>query len=319
MKNLLYSLLAAATLCSCSQNPSSNETMVSNPKDTLQVYLCIGQSNMVGAARPESQDSVVPERFINLSAVDDVDRKRGEWRVAVPPLCRHSTGLCPVDYFGRTMLEHLPENVSVGVIHVAVDGTAIRIYDKDQCKGYCDSIQPDWMVNEINFYDRNPYARLIEMAKLAQQKGTIRGILLHQGCTDAYSDGWCRTVKKIYGDILSDLNLQAENVPLLVGETAGIDQQGVCQHANPTIDRIHDFIPTAWTISSRGCTVSDDHVHFAAEGYRLLGKRYGIRMLQLQGYDVADSTDCRLQTEVAASADSTRATDVDFSNPLERN
>lgn len=296
MKKFLLSLGAAALLlASCNTH---------DPKEDLYVYLCIGQSNMVGAvhtAHPEAQDSVISDRFINLSAVDDMDRQLGEWRPALPPLCRYGTGICPVDYFGRKLLEYLPEEKKVGVINVAVDGTAIRIFDKDQFQGYCDSIQPDWMNNEVNFYDRNPYARLIDMAKKAQEEGTIKGILIHQGCTDAYSDVWIKTVNKIYNDILTDLSLQAENVPLLVGEVIGSDQNGVCQHANPTIDRVHDFIPTAYTISSRGCEAGMDHLHFSAEGYRRLGTRYGIKMLQLMGYDVADDANSELQT--AASAD----------------
>lgn len=305
MKKFLLSLGAAALLlASCNTH---------DPKDDLYVYLCIGQSNMVGAvhtAHPEAQDSVISDRFINLSAVDDVDRQLGEWRPALPPLCRYGTGICPVDYFGRKLLEYLPEEKKVGVINVAVDGTAIRIFDKDQFQGYCDSIQPDWMNNEVNFYDRNPYARLIDMAKKAQEEGTIKGILIHQGCTDAYSDVWIKTVNKIYNDILTDLNLQAENVPLLVGEVIGSDQNGVCQHANPTIDRVHDFIPTAYTISSRGCEAGMDHLHFSAEGYRRLGTRYGIKMLQLMGYEVADDANSELQT--AASADQAFVVDVNI-------
>lgn len=296
MKKLLFSLGAAAMLlASCNTH---------DPKEDLYVYLCIGQSNMVGAfhtAHPEAQDSVISDRFLNLSAVDDVDRQLGVWRPALPPLCRYGNGLCPADYFGRKMLEYLPEVKKVGIINVAVDGTALRIFDKDQFQGYCDSIQPDWMNNEVNFYDRNPYERLITMAKKAQEEGTIKGILLHQGCTDAYSDVWIKTVEKVYNDILTDLNLNAADVPLLVGEAIGSDQNGVCQHANPTIDRVHDFIPTAYTISSRACEAGMDHLHFSAAGYRRLGTRYGIKMLQLMGYDVADDTESELQT--AATTD----------------
>ena len=311
-KMLLAGLSVLPLVCSC--GPKEQKV---DPKQNFQIYLCIGQSNMVGAARPEAQDSIVLDRFVNLSAVNDSDRVLGEWCPAIPPLCRYYTGICPVDYFGRTMLEVLPEDIRIGVIHVAVDGTAIRLFDKDLYQGYCDSIQADWMNNEVNYYDRNPYERLITLARQAQEEGTIRGVLLHQGCTDAYNDGWCLEVKKIYENILSDLNLQAENVPLLAGEAIGSDQNGVCQHANPTIDRIHDFIPTAYTISSRGCKAGPDNLHFSAEGYRRLGRRYGIKMLQLQGYDIADDTECALQT-AADESTVVNPDSVDFSNPLDK-
>jgi hypothetical protein len=97
------------------------------------VYLCIGQSNMEGAARAEAQDSVVDARFQVMQAVDcpDIDRSKGNWYTAVPPLCRCRTNLGPTDYFGRTMVGNLPEKVKVGVIVVAVGGCKIELFDKD--------------------------------------------------------------------------------------------------------------------------------------------------------------------------------------------
>lgn len=41
--------------------------------------------------------------------------------------------------------------------------------------------QESWMKNSFAAYDNDPYKRLVEMAKIAQQSGVIKGILLHQG------------------------------------------------------------------------------------------------------------------------------------------
>ena len=38
----------------------------------------------------------------------------------MPPLCRPNTGLTPVDYFGRTLTEALPDSIRIGVIPVAM-------------------------------------------------------------------------------------------------------------------------------------------------------------------------------------------------------
>ena len=110
-------------------------------------------------------------------------------------------------------------------------------------------------------------------------------------------------MNRVYQNILTDLNLKAEEVPVLCGEAVGLDQNGVCAHANPTIDQIHDYIPTAYTISSRACKVSRDNLHFAGVGYRRLGTRYAIKWLQLNGYDVADDTDSQLQCETGNPGD----------------
>ena len=89
------------------------------------IFLCFGQSNMEGAARPEAQDVASPgPRFLLMPAVDDPQRgrKMGEWCEATAPLCRPNTGLTPADWFGRTLVASLPENIKIGVIHVAIGG-----------------------------------------------------------------------------------------------------------------------------------------------------------------------------------------------------
>ena len=42
-------------------------------------------------------------------------------------------------------------------------------------------------------------------------------------------------------------------------------------------------------ISSRDCTSGLDHLHFNAADYRELGKRYGMKMLSLLGYQIDES------------------------------
>lgn len=245
------------------------------------IYLCIGQSNMVGQGEISEQDKQVSERFLNMSAAQCGDRKIGEWYKAVPPLCRCDTKLSPADYFGRTMLDSLPKNHRVGIVHVAIDGCALPLFDKDKYQDVVKTMTEDWQKYELSFYNNNPYQRLIHCAKLAQKDGVIKGILVHQGETDAYSDQWIKNLQKIYTDILTDLNLTPENVPLLVGQTANADMNGVCAHANPTISKVHNFIPTAFAISSSKVSVSNDNVHFSADGYRELGKRYALKMLEI--------------------------------------
>lgn len=245
------------------------------------IYLCIGQSNMVGQGEISEQDLNVSDRFLNMSAAQCGERKIGEWQKAVPPLCRCDTKLSPADYFGRTMLDSLPSNYRVGIVHVAIDGCALQLFDKDKYQDIVATMNEDWQKYELSFYDSNPYQRLITCAKLAQKDGVIKGILVHQGETDAYSDQWIKNLQKIYTDILSELGLSPENVPLLVGQTANSDMNGVCAHANPTISKVHNFIPTAFAISSSKVAVSNDNVHFSAQGYRELGKRYALKMLEI--------------------------------------
>jgi hypothetical protein len=87
------------------------------------IFLCFGQSNMEGFPGIEEQDQTgVDHRFKVFATVDfpKQQRTRGNWYPAVPPLCRPFTGLCPADYFGRTMASNLPPKIKIGVVNVSV-------------------------------------------------------------------------------------------------------------------------------------------------------------------------------------------------------
>jgi len=264
----------------------TNSNVFSRDKN-FYIYLCIGQSNMEGAARAELQDSTVNPRFQVMEAVncENLGRSKGKWYPAVPPLCRCKTNLGPTDYFGRTMVANLPEKVKVGVIVVAIGGCKIELFDKDNYPAYVETA-PGWMKGMIKEYDENPYGRLVEMAKLAQKDGVIKGILLHQGESNSNDSLWTRKVKGVYDNLMKDLNLDPKNVPLLAGETVNADQGGICAGMNTIIATLPKTLPNSYIISSAGCADGPDNLHFSAVGYRELGKRYAEKMLSILGVKI---------------------------------
>jgi len=185
------------------------------------------------------------------------------------------------------MVENLPDSISVGIINVAVGGCDIRLFDKDIYMDYDSTYKESWFTNKIKDYGGNPFKHLIELAKLAQKDGVIKGILLHQGETNTGDSKWPSYVKKIYNDMLTDLSLKASEVPILAGEVLATSGS-CCSSMNTIIQRLPDTIPTAYVISSQGCQ-GQDYAHFNAEGYRILGKRYALKMLSLMGYNIVDS------------------------------
>lgn len=268
---LIITALFAIQLQSFSQDPN------------FHIYLCFGQSNMEGNARIEAQDTIdVNPRFQVMSTINcpDLGRTKGNWYTAVPPLCRCQTGLTPTDYFGRTLVDNLSENIKVGVINVAIGGCKIELFDKENSSSYVEKA-PEWMIGMIKAYDGNPYGRLVEMAKLAQKDGVIKGILLHQGESNTGDTLWPQNVKDVYDNLVADLDLNSAAVPLLAGEMVHKDEDGVCASMNKIIASLPDVIPNSFVIPSIGCPQRGDRLHFTAEGYRMLGKRYGEKMLSI--------------------------------------
>jgi hypothetical protein len=284
MKMKLSSILAVITLL-ISAGAFAQEK---KPDPKFHIYLCFGQSNMEAGARPEAQDrGEVGPRFQMLAAVDmpRLNRTNGNWYVATPPLNRQENNMGPVDWFGRNMVANLPKDVRVGVINVSVAGAGIELWDKDNWQKYLDT-REQWMKNIVNQYNGSPYRRLVEMAKIAQKDGVIKGILLHQGESNSSDTNWPSKVKSIYDNLMTDLNLNPKDVPLLAGELKSQEEHGVCFRFNTNIlVHLPEVLPNSYIISSKGVKGTPDQFHFNTAGMRELGKRYAIQMLKLEGID----------------------------------
>jgi len=251
------------------------------PDPNFHIYLAFGQSNMEGAGPIEGQDKTVDKRFQMLATVSGCNgRTTGQWYDATPPLANCNGKLGPVDYFGRTLVKKLPEQIKVGAVVVAVAGCDIQLFEKDNYKSYK---MESWMQNTVNAYGGNPYGRLVEMGKKAKEVGVIKGILLHQGETNTGQQNWPNRVKGIYQNLPTDLGLNANDVPLLAGEVVSSAQGGSCGSMNSIIQSLPQTIPTAHVISSQGLGQQGDGLHFTSASYRTFGERYAEEMLKILG------------------------------------
>ena len=247
------------------------------------IFLCFGQSNMAGQGEIEKQDRTLDDRFLVMQAVnnENIGREKGCWYDAIPPLCHSWNGLSPADSFGRTLVANLADNIKIGVINIAVGGCRIELFDKDIYQDYTATFTQGWFVKALEDYDGNPYKHLVDLAKLAQQDGVIKGILLHQGESNTDDNNWPIKVKKIYDNLMDDLDLDPAKVPLLAGQVVHSDQSGVFASMNAIIAKLPQTLANSYIISSRGCNAKEDNIHFNSAGYRELGKRYADQMLLL--------------------------------------
>ena len=279
------------------------------PDPNFHIYLAFGQSNMEGQGDVGSQDKTVDERFQVLWAANNGScsgKTKGKWATAVPPLA-HCQGakLGPTDYFGRTMVEKTDSKIKVGVIVVAVAGCSIQLFDKDGYANYARS-QQSWMTQRINEYGGNPYGRLIEMAKKAQEDGVIKGIIFHQGETDAGDGQWPSKVKKVYDNIIKDLGL-GNDVPFLAGEVL---RSGSSKGANNNIAKLPQQSKNFYVVSSEGFNQAlgdGQNVHFTSQEYRDFGKRYAEKMIEVLGDKIkpvaeSSSSETPLSSSVESSS-----------------
>lgn len=279
------------------------------PDPNFHIYLAFGQSNMEGQGDIGNQDTTVDKRFQVLWAADNGScsgKTKGKWSTAVPPLA-HCQGakLGPTDYFGRTMVEKTDPQIKVGVIVVAVAGCSIDLFDKDNYANYART-QQSWMTQRINTYGGNPYGRMIEMAKKAQEEGVIKGIIFHQGETDAGNGQWPSKVKKVYDNIIKDLGLGSD-IPFLAGEVL---RSGVSSGANNNIAKLPQQSKNFYVVSSEGFNQAlgdGQNVHFTSQEYRDFGKRYAEKMIEVLGDKIKPATAAASSSSEAKSSSSHQA------------
>ncbi|MDG2212562.1 MAG: sialate O-acetylesterase [Verrucomicrobiota bacterium] len=218
----------------------------------FHLYLLIGQSNMAGRGKIELQDKVAVPRVLMLN-------KANEWVSAVDPVHFDKTiaGVSLGRTFGIEMAKANKE-VKIGLIPCAVGGTPIR----------------RWQQGDL-------YRAALKRAKIARKDGVIKGILWHQGENDSGKE----ETAKIYEQQLHAMvnawrkDLNGGDIPIVVGEMGRFYKRAKFKHV---VDAALKALPgkmkhAAW-VSAEGLNHKGDVVHFNADSYRELGKRYAAKM-----------------------------------------
>lgn len=232
-------------------------------KEKFHLFLLVGQSNMAGRGQVEAEDKIPHPRVVMLS-------KAGEWVPAVDPLHfdKSSAGTGLGKTFGAQIAEANP-GITVGLIPCAVGGSPI------------DSWKPGEFYKPTNSH---PWDDAMKRAKLAMEKGTLKGILWHQGESDSNAKS-----APTYGTRLQNLvkafRAELGDVPFLVGQLG--QYEGIAwEEPRKTVDQAHQNLakelPRVAFVSSTGFKHKGDKVHFDSASMREFGKRYAEAYLKLK-------------------------------------
>lgn len=256
------------------------------------IYLLFGQSNMAGGATAEAQDKITHPR-VKVLAYDNCSgqgRTYNQWYQASPSLHLCGTGMGLGDWFGRIVADSMAQD-TIALIPCAIPGVDIDFFRKDVVSAR----RGEFRIPPDNHWT-GAYPWMLERLKLAQKKGVIKGVLLHQGeadWQDAARKAWPSKVAGILADLKADLGMG--DVPLLVGE---LRRDGCCGAHNPYVATLAKSVPNGHVISSEGlAVVTTDAYHFNAAGLREFGKRYAGTMVK----------QLRIPTSVASGPEPVRA------------
>ncbi|MBW2272760.1 MAG: sialate O-acetylesterase [Deltaproteobacteria bacterium] len=238
-----------------------------NAQAQLDVYLLMGQSNMVGGGRLDGADQGTNPRIRSLT-------HPGVWSEARNPL--HSPvgglsfGVGPGLPFARRMLEHVDASVSIGLIPCAVANSNLKSWERGG----------------------SLYHRALARARAGRQDGVLKGVLWHQGENDASSlakpeevESYGRRLREMIIHLREDLGVGA--LPVVIGELGKdlIANKKIFPNARSVNDAIVAMpgrLPGVAVVSTDDLPRESDRVHFTAAAQRELGRRYAQAMMRLQ-------------------------------------
>lgn len=260
LKSLLINLLLTFFLVpACSGTGKNLEE--STPDVEYDCYLLLGQSNMVGYADLEAQDTVA---IRGVFLLDD----KGEIIPASSPLARYST----IRFMGSTgygLGASFGKNIRFKTGHYVLlvvnpkGGSAIREWQK---------------VGPFNFY-----SEAVRRAKeaLSIPGVHLKGILWHQGESDStrpdFEEYWYGYLSQLVSDFREDFN--DPYLPFVIGET--YYGASYADKMNPVVRKVSEYIPYSDWVSAEGCGTKGDNIHFDHAGYDLLGERYAEKVYSL--------------------------------------
>ena len=231
----------------------------------LHLYLLLGQSNMAGRDTREMDALGTTPRVIALDYAASPT-----WRIAQDPLhdktSKNAPGVGPGIAFARELLKHEPApDVVIGLVPCAVGGT-----------------QLDRWVKGADLYER-----ALARARAASVHGEIKGMLWHQGESDARDpaipETYADRLAIMFGDLRRDLELPT--LPIVVGQLGPF----ITANRYPYRDQIRAALASMpqrvahlGFADSAGLRHMGDSLHFSTEAQRVFGARYAAAMLELR-------------------------------------
>jgi hypothetical protein len=252
------------------------------PSEHFKVFLCFGQSNMSGGAgcNPDNDSKSTKPRVKVLSFANcsSPTRTANTWTDAREPMhCGDGQDMMGPSYvFGQMLADSLPGD-TIGLIPCGLWGVGIEMFVKGG--NYTGSNKPSLMNGKNNAWDW-----MLTKCKLAVERGTFSGIILHQGEANSGQSTWLKQVKTIYNDLIKELALK-NDIPLVAGELLqgeNLNPKPCCAGHNVEVNKIPGALPFGYVASSQGLVGGGSlpQYHFSTDGYRQMGKRFAIEMLK---------------------------------------
>jgi len=270
IRSIIFLVIAFSASCShktaaerTTYFPKRIETMTNSvSKENVWVFIMAGQSNMAGRGIVEPEDTVSDKRILSIN-------EDGQIIIAKEPLHFYEperTGLDCGLSFAKTLITKIPNNVSILIIPTAVGGSSIR----------------QWL-GDSTYRNVKLFSNFVDKVEIAKQNGIIKGILWHQGESDA-NEKDIPLHKQRLSLLFSKFRAAVGNneLPVLLGELGSFSENPV--NFSLINKAIHEYAAgdkNSRVISTKELKDKGDHLHFNSKGQREMGKRFAKAYLKM--------------------------------------
>jgi hypothetical protein len=255
MRHLSSLVIILAAGCASTRSASSTSVTPLPAKDKAWVFILAGQSNMAGRGVVEPEDTIISRGIFTIN-------KAGEVIPAKEPLHFYEPSRVGLDCglsFARTLKPKIADDVAILLIPTAVGGSSIT----------------QWL-GDSTHRDVKLLTNFTQKVESAKRLGVIKGILWHQGESDANEKDiprYAERLKELFGKFRTITD--SPNLPILIGELGSYSvNPDNWKKVNEQIALYAAGDNRVKVIRTNDFRHKGDNIHFNSQGQRMMGQRF---------------------------------------------
>jgi hypothetical protein len=235
-------------------------------KENFYIFILAGQSNMAGRGFVQPQDTITSMQILTLD-------KNNEWVYAKEPLHYYEptrTGLDCGLSFAKKLSSLYGKDITIGLVPSAVGGSSIE----------------QWL-GDSTYRGVTLYSNLLNKIKVAAQFGMVKGLLWHQGESNATSESKHRNydqkLQTFFTRVRNDVGVP--DLPVYAGQLALF----LPRKSNPFADSVNkdlwqlsSTMKNMYVINTLDLTCKSDTIHFDSRSQRIMGERFAKKVFETQ-------------------------------------
>jgi hypothetical protein len=247
--------------------PKKVEYVSSLPKkEDFWIFVMAGQSNMAGRGLVQPEDTVASPKVYTLN-------RENRWVLAKEPLHYYEPNLTGLDCglsFAKDIASAAGSNIRIGIVPTAVGGSAVE----------------QWL-GDSSYRNVKLFTNFKNKIEQASKVGTIKGILWHQGESNAHQKPF-KNYRANLNSLFSRFRMlaQNENLPILAGELGAFVREREFHHYNDSVNLVLNNMARSdknfYVVKTNDLTHKGDSLHFDSKSQRLMGKRLATAYLNIK-------------------------------------